>query len=114
MAMTGAIGMQMAGNNALYGSENAVNRGLNVAVSPTLSSAVSKVDGINTRLLEAIKQLQAIHDQIGGPRAVSTESSKGQIELSGAVGRLNSSAERSHEHLSELEGLLSLVARSLG
>jgi len=105
-----------SGINPIY-FQQAQNQGrnaLNTPVAPTLSSAISKIDGINNRLGEAIKQLQSIHDQIGGPRGVGDDSAKGAPEQSGVVHRLNGSADRAHTQLGELEGLISLIARSLG
>lgn len=82
----------------------------------TISSAISRVDGLNDRLSKIREELSNISDQIGGPRPVSDGTGKpSQAPPSiSAVSRLNDSADYAHDYLTEIEGLLGSIGRALG
>jgi hypothetical protein len=86
-----------------------------VPVPRTIASAIGRVDGLNERLASARIQLTKISEQIGGLRECSEGSTKDSPPSeSNAVCRLNDSAERAHECMSDIESLLGCIGRALG
>ena len=100
--------------NTGYQAGIAQNQALN-SVPRTITSAISRVDGLNERLSEVIKGLTSLSDQIGGPRPIAGASAgEPKVQSPAVVDRLNDSAEYAHVQLSTIDSLLASIARSLG
>lgn len=101
-------------------SANAINpypaqAGSTAPVPRTIASAIGRMDSLNDRLSKVRAQLEAISDQIGGPRpAVEKSIGDASPEAVNAVGKLNDSADFAHNYLTEIEGLLGSIGRALG
>jgi hypothetical protein len=80
----------------------------------TIASAMSRVDGLNERLIQMRGHLSNICEQIGGPYPASAAIGKERAASPGAVGRLNDSVDAAHDCVAEIESLLQSISRSLG
>jgi len=113
------MAMPNYGSQANYAAQNMGNAqgGLSNAVPAprTIASAIGRVDGLNERLASVRIQLTKISEQIGGPReAIGITATDSPPSESNAVCRLNDSAERAHECMSDIESLLGCIGRALG
>jgi hypothetical protein len=116
----------MALYNGLYGADqaaiNAYNGGLQGAslggsVEPprTISSAIARIDGLYDRLVCLRSELSKVSEIIGGPRPLGTGAkSTSPAVPTGAVAKLNESADRCHEITLDIESAVSCIQRSLG
>lgn len=95
-------------------TEYANGLGQSVAKPRTISSAIGRIDAANDRLAGIVGQLAQVADQIGGPRPTSNEARGVSPIVEGAVGRLNDSADRTHDQLDDIEALLTTIGRALG
>lgn len=99
-----------------YGAQTAASNGLRpVEVPRTITSAISKVDGLNDRLAKVREQLTGLSDQIGGPRLTGDGSKNAERPPSaGVVGKLNDATESAHNYVGDIENLLGSIGRALG
>lgn len=110
---------QNAANQA-YGNVGSVGQLKNVQDMPprTISSAAARIDELNARLAKATESLSMISSQIGALSPVGgggkLNTMNGATEPSGAVYRLNNSADQAHVAISEIENLIGGIARALG
>lgn len=79
----------------------------------TLASALSRVEGLNERLMQNIQALDSIANALGALRC-GVKSSKVNPDSVGAVGRLNDVADAAHAHLADIDDLISGISRALG
>jgi hypothetical protein len=100
------------GNQAQAAAHNAYN--MPAAAPRTVASAFSRMEAANQRLAISYERLAKICAEIGGIRDVSQAGVKGTQEPSGAVDRLNDSADRSHDILDGIETILVAIERALG
>jgi hypothetical protein len=114
MAWSGSEQTQV-GVGVGLGGASAINA-INSPVPRSIASALARMDVVGERLVKVRDHLNALADQIGGPRPTdSSNGIKGQAGLpTGAVHRLNDSADRSNEILGDIEDLLGSISRSLG
>lgn len=102
-------------NQALGGSVG--SHSLQQAPAPrTLSSAASRIESLNERLLKATEALSIISAQIGAisPVVGGNANAKNSPSPNGAVHRLNDSADFAHNQLAEVENLIASISRALG
>lgn len=113
MAMSGQVGQMQA--NAYNGNyEGGLSQGVPEAPR-TVASAIGRIDGLNERLQGIRSQLANVSDMIGGPRNIAgNQKASAAPSPSGAVHRLNDSADHGHSVVSDIEDLLSSIQRSLG
>jgi hypothetical protein len=105
--------LSMAMTSAQVGYPLSVNQTVSAAPR-TIASAIGRVDGLNERLAGVRIQLTNISEQIGGPREVCISATDTPPSESNTVCRLNDSAERAHECMSDIESLLGCIGRALG
>lgn len=89
----------------------------NAAPTPrTLSSASSRIDALNERLAKAAESLSMVSSQIGGltPVPGAGNAKNSVTAASGAVHRLNDSADAAHSQISDIENLIAGIGRALG
>ena len=84
------------------------------AAPRTIATALSGMDKLVERLANVRGAVGHLCETIGGPYPASGQIKGDRPPSSGAVGRLNDSADHAHSILSEIEQLLSAVGRSLG
>src|SRR3954462_1839756 len=90
-------------------------KGIATPVPRTISSALSRMDTVGERLVKVREHLNALSDQIGGPRPTEANGLKGQApQPSGAVHRLNDAADRANDIVGDIEDLLGSISRALG
>lgn len=81
----------------------------------TISSAAGRIDELNGRLVKLTESAGMIASQIGALTPVSGDGrDTPEPTPSGAVYRLNNSADQAHRKLSEIENIVSAIARALG
>jgi hypothetical protein len=81
--------------------------------TPTVASALGRIEALNERLDQVTRQLAAISDVVGGPRPAS-DSETSPPAQNGIVYRLNDGANAAHRQLNEIEELTGAIARALG
>lgn len=118
MAMTGsAYSNQIYGNQIAGAAQNGLQQA-EVTTPRTISSALIRMDSLNERLASLNNQLEQIANTIGGPHpAIGGQTvpvATAAPEPNSAVHRLNGAAEYAHSQVSEAEGLINSIARSLG
>lgn len=92
-----------------------LNQATPTPVPRSISSALSRMDVAGERLVKVREHLNALADQIGGPRPTEESHLNKQAGLpSGAVHRLNDSADRANDIIGEIESLLGSISRALG
>lgn len=98
------------------GNYSTISVGTTVSAAPrTISSAGSRLDGLNERLNSARNTLDAIANQIGGPRPAQAGQIKGDTPpMPDAVSRLNGSADAAHQIMNDIEETLQAIGRALG
>lgn len=81
----------------------------------TISSAAGRIDELNGRLVKLTESISMISSQLGALSPVAGGSPARDVPTpSGAVYRLNNSADQAHMTLSEIENLVNGIARALG
>jgi len=111
--MAKAIGFEQMQANAyqggLVGAQTA-------PVPRTLNSAAGRLDALNERLSKAVEGLAMVASQIGAMTPVNglNQAKVRETAASGAVHRLNDSADEAHAKLSELENYIQSIGRALG
>lgn len=106
----GGLGNQAVGvkGYALPGST------IEVAKPRTISSAIGRASDLNGRLRELRGLVEALADQIGGPRPLAGAASDNDVLSQGAVGQLNDAVDHAHVQVNELEELIAAIGRALG
>lgn len=112
----GGVGQKQADAYTAGNYESGLNQANEPIVAPrTVASAIGRIDGLNERLQGIRSQLANVSDMIGGPRNIAgNQKASAAPSPSGAVHRLNDSADNGHSVVSDIEDLLSSIQRSLG
>ena len=114
MTYGSTLGAVKVGMSAGIGS---AGQAAQTAMAPrTIASAASRMDAANERLSKARDHLSGIADQLGALRPVDVLKGTGEAPpvASGAVSRLNDSADQSHRLAGDIESLLSAISDALG
>ena len=99
--------------NAAYQNQNSLKQ--QVEAPRTISSAASRIDGLNDRLLKTYEALAMISSQLGALTPVNGQSPVKDVPSpSGAVHRLNESADKAHGLIGDIENLIQGISRALG
>jgi hypothetical protein len=100
--------------NQFGGAVGILQQGITAPPTPrTITSAASRIDILNERLLKTVEVLSQISSQLGAITPISKEAN-GETSPCGAVHRLNDSADRAHARLNEVDALLNSIMRTLG
>jgi hypothetical protein len=111
---------QNGAQNAIYGNQLVSQTGggtqnLQAAPTPrTITSAASRIDALNERLGKVVEGLSMVSSQLGALTPVAAGEKNTQPAASGAVHRLNDSADTAHARVCEIENLIGGITRALG
>lgn len=81
---------------------------------PTLLRALSTLDELNKRLSTLLAGSHEIACAVGGPYPTGGAEASGEVKPSSAMTRLNDSLGFAHRQVSDIEGAVSAIRRSLG
>lgn len=108
------LGMQQGQQSNLYQQQAAATNSINQPPPRTVASAISRMESLNERLTTASNGLGGIADMLGALRGVPGKDAVGKPAASGAISRLNDSADTAHSQLSDIEVLLAAISSALG